>query len=95
MTYKVRTLISYYWCLGFALRIQIVLQVLSGFTIGLRFISSSSQSFFSILSVVLFCYYGRIIHYSHSSGVSYYFALVKIHIIKGLYAGSNNSRNVW
>lgn len=36
-----------------------------------------------------------LVHYSHSSGVSYYFALLFLHIIKGLYAGSNNSRNVW
>ena len=80
--------INYYWNLGFLLGIGIILQIITGIFLGLYYLSSIKGAYFSILFVIREVYYGWYLGYIHSSGASFVFLFIFVHLARAIYYAS-------
>jgi len=67
----------------------------SGFILAIRFSAHDSLSFDVLITVVQDSNYGWLLRLVHSTGASFFFLFLYLHIGRGLYYGSYVFTEVW
>jgi len=80
--------ISYLWNFGSLLAFCLIIQIITGVTLGMHYTPSISEAFDSVEHIMRDVNNGWFIRYLHSNTASAFFFLVYLHIGRGLYYGS-------
>ena len=80
--------INSFWNLGFLLGITIILQIITGILLSLHYTSDINSAYFSIFFIIREIFFGWSLRYLHSSGASFVFLFVFLHIGRGIFYGS-------
>ena len=80
--------INSFWNLGFLLGITIILQIISGIFLGLHYTSDLYSAYSSIFFFIREIYYGWSLRYLHSSGASFVFLFLFLHLGRAISYGS-------
>jgi len=80
--------ITYLWNFGSLLGLCLVLQIVTGVTLGMHYAPSTSLAFVSVEHIMRDVFYGWLIRYAHANGASFFFICVYIHMARGLYFNS-------
>ena len=80
--------ISYLWNFGSLLAVCLVIQIITGVTLGMHYTPSISEAFDSVEHIMRDVNNGWLIRYLHSNTASAFFFIVYLHIGRGLYYGS-------
>jgi len=86
--------LSYIWSFGSLLGTCLVIQIITGVTLGMHFCPNIDLAFDSVEHLVRDVNYGWLIRYLHANVASFFFIFVYIHIGKALYYGSYRSPRV-
>ena len=80
--------LSYWWNFGSLAGIMLVVMIVTGVFLAMQYTPSASLAFDSVERIMRDVNYGWLIRYAHANGASMFFAIVYIHIFRGLYYGS-------
>merc|ERR1711860_35124 len=80
--------INFFWNLGFLLGVAIMLQIITGIFLSLHYTSDLNSAYFSLFFLIREVYYGWCLRYFHSSGASFVFFFLFIHIGRAMFYGS-------
>merc|ERR1711953_1428212 len=80
--------INFFWNLGFLLGIAIILQIVSGIFLALHYTSDLNSAYSSVFFLIREVYYGWCLRYLHSSGASFVFFFLLIHLGRAMFYGS-------
>merc|ERR1712153_134953 len=80
--------INFFWNFGFLLGIAIVLQIITGIFLGLHYTSDLNSAYFSIFFLIREVFYGWCLRYFHSSGASFVFLFLFLHLGRAMFYGS-------
>merc|ERR1712054_540623 len=80
--------INSFWNLGFLLGITIILQIITGIFLGLHYTSDLNSAYSSIFFFIREIYYGWCLRYLHSSGASFVFLFLFLHLGRAISYGS-------
>ena len=80
--------INYFWNIGSLLGLCLVIQIITGVTLGMHYTANIYEAFDSVEHIMRDVNNGWFIRYCHSNTASAFFALVYLHISRGLYYGS-------
>ena len=80
--------ISYLWNFGSLLAICLIIQIITGVTLAMHYNPSVMEAFNSVEHIMRDVNFGWLIRYLHSNTASAFFALVYLHIARGIYYGS-------
>ncbi|KJV55518.1 cytochrome b [Orientia chuto str. Dubai] len=87
-SYQTPKNLNYFWNLGSIAGIALVIQIISGIFLAMHYTPHVDHAFDSVENIMRNVNYGWLIRYIHSVGASMFFAVVYIHIARGLYYGS-------
>jgi ubiquinol-cytochrome c reductase cytochrome b subunit len=88
--------INFFWNLGFLLGVAIMLQIVTGIFLALHYTSDLNSAYFSVFFLIREVYYGWCLRYFHSSGASFVFLFLFLHIGRAIFYGSNfYNPNTW
>lgn len=87
--------LSVNWNYGSLLGLVLIIQLLSGIILATRFSGHSDISFDSVISIYQDSNYGWFLRLVHSTGASFFFFFIYLHIGRGLYYGSYIYPEVW
>merc|ERR1711904_22258 len=79
--------INFFWNLGFLLGIAIILQIVSGIFLALHYTSDIHSAYSSIFFLIREVYYGWCLRYLHSSGASFVFLFLFLHLGRAIIYG--------
>ena len=88
LSYPCPLQINSFWNLGFLLGITIILQIITGILLGLYYSSDLYSAYFSIFFIIREIYFGWSLRYFHSSGASFIFLFIIIHLSRNLFYSS-------
>jgi quinol-cytochrome oxidoreductase complex cytochrome b subunit len=88
LSYPCPIIINYLWNIGFLLGITIILQIITGIFLGLHYTSDLNSAYFSIFQIIREIYYGWCLRYLHSSGASFFFLFLFLHLGRAISYGS-------
>jgi len=91
--YPEPTNISYFWNFGFFSLICLVMQIVTGILLAMHYTAHVDLAFNSIERLVREVDYGWLLRYVHANGASFFFIVVYIHMLRGLYYGSYQKPN--
>jgi len=80
--------LNYWWNFGSLSGIMLVVMIVTGIVLAMQYTPSSEAAFDSVERIMRDVNYGWLVRYAHSSGASMFFAIVYIHLFRGLYYGS-------
>ncbi len=80
--------LSYLWNFGSLAGIALVIQIVTGIVLAMHYVPHGDMAFDSVERIMREVNYGWLIRYIHANGSSMFFAVVYIHIFRGLYYGS-------
>ena len=80
--------INSFWNIGFLLGITIILQIITGIFLGLHYTSDINSAYSSIFFIIREIYYGWSLRYLHSSGASFVFLFIILHIGRAIFYSS-------
>merc|ERR1712021_319113 len=80
--------INSFWNLGFLLGITIILQIITGIFLGLHYTSDLNSAYSSVFFFIRQIYYGWSLRYLHSSGASFVFLFLFLHVVRAISYGS-------
>ncbi len=80
--------LNYWWNFGSLAGIALVIQIVTGIVLAMQYVPNSGLAFDSIERIMRDVNYGWLLRYIHVNGSSLFFAVVYIHIFRGLYYGS-------
>jgi ubiquinol-cytochrome c reductase cytochrome b subunit len=80
--------ISYLWNFGSLLGFCLVIQIVTGVTLGMHYTPNILEAFDSVEHIMRDVNNGWLIRYLHSNTASAFFFIVYLHIGRGLYYGS-------
>ena len=80
--------INSFWNLGFLLGIAIILQIITGIFLGLHYTSDLNSAYSSIFFFIREIFYGWCLRYLHSSGASFVFLFLFLHLGRAISYGS-------
>merc|ERR1712228_811643 len=80
--------INFFWNLGFLLGVAIMLQIITGIFLSLYYTSDINSAYFSVFFLIREVYYGWWLRYFHSSGASFVFFFLVLHLGRALFYGS-------
>jgi ubiquinol-cytochrome c reductase cytochrome b subunit len=80
--------LSYLWNFGSLLAFCLIIQIVTGVTLGMHYTPSVLEAFDSVEHIMRDVNNGWLIRYLHSNTASAFFFLVYLHIGRGLYYGS-------
>ena len=80
--------INYFWNIGSLLAFCLIIQIVTGVTLGMHYTANIYEAFDSVEHIMRDVNNGWFIRYCHANTASAFFALVYIHISRGLYYGS-------
>lgn len=88
--------ISFFWNFGSLLGLFCVIQIVTGLFLSFYYKKSIDHSFFSVKEVIQReVFLGWVFHNFHSSGASFFFVLLYLHLFRGLYFGGYNQLEIW
>lgn len=87
--------LSVNWNYGSLLGLVLVIQLVTGIVLAIRFSGHSSISFDSVIMIYQDANYGWLIRLVHSTGASFFFLFLYLHIGRGLYYGSYVFPELW
>lgn len=87
--------LSVNWNYGSLLGLVLIIQLVSGIVLATRFSGHSDLSFDSVISIYQDSNYGWLLRLVHSTGASFFFLFIYLHIGRGLYYGSYIYSEVW
>merc|ERR1712230_259013 len=80
--------INSFWNFGFLLGIAIILQIITGIFLALHYTSDLKIAYFSLFFLIREVYYGWCLRYFHSSGASFVFLFLFLHLARAIFYGS-------
>merc|ERR1711902_447085 len=80
--------INYFWNLGFLLGVAIILQIITGIFLALHYTSDLNSAYFSLFFLIREVLYGWCLRYFHSSGASFVFLFLFLHLGRAMFYGS-------
>src|SRR5579863_7815001 len=80
--------LNYWWNFGSLAGIMLVLMIATGVFLAMQYTPSADAAFDSVERIMRDVNFGWLIRYAHSNGASMFFAIVYIHLFRGLYYGS-------
>ena len=80
--------INSFWNLGFFLGITIIIQIITGIFLGLHYTSDLNSAYSSLFFFIREIYYGWCLRYLHSSGASFVFLFLFLHLGRAISYGS-------
>jgi quinol-cytochrome oxidoreductase complex cytochrome b subunit len=80
--------LNYLWNFGSLAGIVLVIMIVTGIVLAMHYTPTAAGAFNSVEHIMRDVNYGWLIRYVHSTGASMFFAVVYIHIFRGLYYGS-------
>nr|YP_010049274.1 cytochrome b [Pleurostomum flabellatum]QPL15599.1 cytochrome b [Pleurostomum flabellatum] len=80
--------LNYLWNFGFMAGIFLVVQILSGVFLTFFYTPHIELAFYSVERLMRDVNFGWFIRYIHMNGASFFFFVIYIHILKGIYYGS-------
>ena len=83
------------WNYGSLLGLVLIIQLVTGIVLAIRFSGHSSLSFDSVILIYQDANYGWFIRLLHSTGASFFFVFLYLHIGRGLYYGSYVYQELW
>lgn len=83
------------WNYGSLLGLILLIQLLTGIVLAMRFSGHSSLSFDSVIIIYQDASYGWLLRLVHSTGASFFFLFLYLHIGRGLYYGSYIYPELW
>jgi ubiquinol-cytochrome c reductase cytochrome b subunit len=89
--YRTPKNLNYAWNFGSIAGIILVIQILTGLFLAMQYTPQIDLAFDSVENIMRNVNYGWLIRYSHAVGASMFFAVIYIHIARGLYYGSYKS----
>ncbi len=87
--------LSVNWNYGSLLGLILVIQLVTGIILAMRFSAHASMSFDSVISLMQDANYGWLLRLTHSTGASFFFVFLYLHIGRGIYYGSYVYQEVW
>ena len=80
--------INYFWNYGFMAGMFLGIQLISGIFLSMFYTPHIDYAFDSVQHIMRDINYGWFIRYAHSNGASFFFIVIYIHILRGIYYGS-------
>merc|ERR1711862_194940 len=80
--------INFFWNLGFLLGVAIILQIITGIFLALHYTSDFNSAYFSLFFLIREVLYGWCLRYFHSSGASFVFLFLFLHLARAMFYGS-------
>ena len=80
--------LNYWWNFGSLAGIVLVIMIVTGIVLAMQYTPHVDYAFDSVERIMRDVNYGWLLRYIHMNGGSFFFALVYIHIFRGLYYGS-------
>merc|ERR1712178_580468 len=80
--------INFFWNLGFLLGVAIMLQIVTGIFLALHYTSDLNSAYCSVFFLIREVYYGWSLRYFHSSGASFVFLFLFLHLARAIFYGS-------
>lgn len=79
---------NYFWNFGALAMVFLVLMILTGLFLAMNYAANEDVAFDSVERIMRDVNYGWLMRYMHMNGAHFFFAVVYIHIFRGLYYGS-------
>ena len=86
--YPVPRNLNYFWNFGVLAGLALVMQIVTGIVLGMHYYSYQGGAFGSVEAMMRDVNAGWLLRYAHANGASFFFAVIYIHIFRGLYYGS-------
>jgi ubiquinol-cytochrome c reductase cytochrome b subunit len=86
--YPTPTNISYYWGFGSLSGLMLVVQLVTGIFLAMHYTPHVDRAFSSVEHIMRDVNYGWLLRYLHANGASFFFIVVYLHMMRGLYYGS-------
>ena len=80
--------LNYWWTFGGILAFMLGFQIATGVVLAMHYTPDSKLAFLSVEHIMRDVNYGWLLRYAHANGASMFFAVVYIHMLRGLYYGS-------
>ena len=80
--------LNYWWNFGSLAGVMLVVQIVTGIVLAMHYMPHGDYAFDSVEHIMRDVSWGWLLRYLHSNGGSMFFAVVYIHIFRGLYYGS-------
>jgi ubiquinol-cytochrome c reductase cytochrome b subunit len=80
--------LSYWWNFGSLSGIMLVVMIVTGIFLAMQYTPNAALAFDSVERIMRDVDYGWMLRYAHMNGASMFFALLYIHMFRGLYYGS-------
>lgn len=82
---------NYAWNFGALATIMLFVMIITGLFLAMNYNASTTHAFDSVERIMRDVNFGWLLRYLHANGASMFFAIVYIHILRGLYYGSYKS----
>ncbi len=79
---------NYFWSFGALASILLVVLIVSGIFLAMHYTPHTDMAFDSVERIMRDVNYGWLLRYMHSNGAAFFFIIVYIHILRGMYYGS-------
>merc|ERR1712204_57773 len=79
---------KFFWNFGFLLGITIILQIITGIFLALHYTSDLNSAYFSLFFLIREVFCGWCLRYFHSSGASFVFLFLFLHLGRAMFYGS-------
>ena len=80
--------LSYWWNFGSLAGIMLVVMIVTGVVLAMQYTPNADNAFDSVERIMRDVDWGWMLRYAHMNGASMFFAIVYIHLFRGLYYGS-------
>ena len=80
--------LSYWWNFGSLAGIMLVVMIVTGVFLAMQYTPHADYAFDSVERIMRDVNFGWMMRYAHMNGASMFFAIVYIHLFRGLYYGS-------
>jgi ubiquinol-cytochrome c reductase cytochrome b subunit len=79
---------NYFWSFGALATITLMVMILSGIFLAMNYTPHTDMAFDSVERIMRDVNFGWLLRYIHSNGAAFFFIIVYIHILRGMYYGS-------
>merc|ERR1711870_12380 len=79
---------KFFWNFGFLLGVAILLQIITGIFLALHYTSDLNSAYFSLFFLIREVFYGWCLRIFHSSGASFVFLFLFLHLGRAMFYGS-------
>jgi ubiquinol-cytochrome c reductase cytochrome b subunit len=86
--YPVPRNLNYFWNFGVLSGVALMIQLVTGIVLAMHYAPNSDLAFASVEHIMRNVNSGWLMRYLHANGAAFFFAVIYIHIFRGLYYGS-------